>query len=134
MNQSELDQERIRHIHPYAVGLGLMSVICGGAMLAAPRASRLLYGLPASRTLLRLLGARDVLIGSALLFRTTRRVGLSLRSLADASDSALIASEIARDPRKAVRGGISIALAALSAVTSMRLIFREAQSPRELAA
>jgi len=127
MNQSQSVQHR--HIHPYTLGLGLFSVICGGAMLLAPRASGSLYAMPRSRTLLRLLGARDVLIGSALLFPATRSLGLALRSLADASDGTLIACEIVRSPSSALRGGVSLALAALSATSAMRLLFREGRSP-----
>lgn len=111
-------------IHPYTLSLGLLSLACGGAMLFAPRVLGGLFMLPANRSLIRLLGARDVLIGSALLIPASRRVGLALRSLADAGDGVLIATEVARDKRRVARGGFSIAVAGFSALTAMRLAFR----------
>lgn len=106
--------------------IALLSVACGGAMLAAPRLFGALFSLPRSRTLILLLGARDVLIGSALLVPSSRRVALTLRALADTSDGVMIATELARKNTTLVRGALSLAAAGLSGVTSMRLALRDA--------
>ena len=101
-------------------------------MLAAPRLLGAVFSLPRSRTLVQLLGARDLLIGSALLVPTSRRLALALRSLADTGDGVLIATGIASGRSKAVRSAFSLAFAGLSAVTSMRLVLREASNARSL--
>jgi hypothetical protein len=128
MNNVYRTGQRFGASDAYALSLGLLSLACGGAMVAAPRLFGALFSLPRSRTLVQLLGARDVLIGSALLVPRSRRLALALRSLADTSDGVMIASEIARDRSKAVRGGFSLAVAGLSAATAMRLVLREAPS------
>jgi hypothetical protein len=124
MNDLHSAQEQDSTIHPYTLSLGLLSVACGGAMLFAPRALGALFTLPPSRTLIRLLGARDVLIGGALLVPASRRLGLVLRSLADTGDGVLIGTEVARGRRDAARGSFSMAVAGLSALTAMRLALR----------
>jgi hypothetical protein len=128
MNNVHRTRQRFGASDAYALSLGLLSLACGGAMLAAPRLFGALFMLPRHRTLVQLLGARDVLIGSALLVPASRRLALALRSLADTGDGVMIATEIARDKDKAVRGGLSLAFAGLSAATSMRLALREATS------
>jgi hypothetical protein len=97
-------------------------------MLAAPRLFGALFSLPRHRTLVQLLGARDLLIGSALLVPASRRLALALRSLADTGDGVMIATEIARGQTQGLRGGLSLAFAGLSAATSMRLVLRDAPS------
>jgi hypothetical protein len=126
MNDVYSGQKHLRASDAYALSLGLFSVACGGAMLAAPRLFGALISLPKSPTLVQILGARDVLIGSALLVPTSRRLALALRSLADTGDGVLIATEISRDRAKAIRGGLSLAVACLSAMTAMRLVMRGA--------
>jgi len=128
MNNVHPTRRRFGASDAYALSLGLLSLACGGAMLAAPRLFGALFTLPRNRTLVQLLGARDVLIGGALLVPASRRLALALRSLADTGDGVMIATEIARDQDKTVRGGLSLAFAGLSAATSMRLALREAPS------
>jgi hypothetical protein len=108
------------------LGFGLLSLACGGAMIAAPRLFGPLFSLPRNRTLVRLLGVRDVLIGSALLVPASRRLGLALRALADTGDGVMIANELARKGTTRVRGAFSLAVAALSATASLRLALRDA--------
>ena len=124
MNDNHWPEPRKRAINPYTLSLGLLSVACGGAMLVAPRLFGALFSLPERRALVRLLGACDLVIGGAVLAPATRRVGLVLRSLADASDSAMIAFKVARGETKALRGGVSLAAAGLSAATATRLALR----------
>ena len=107
-----------------ALCFGLLSVACGGAMLAAPRLFGALFSLPRNRSLVLLLGARDVLIGGALLVPASRRTGLALRALADASDGAMIASVVARKNTTRLHGALSVVVAAASAATAMRLALR----------
>jgi len=95
-------------------------------LLAAPRLFGALFSLPRSRTLALLLGARDVLIGGALLLPASRRVGLALRAMADTGDGVMIASEVARKNTTPLRGAFSLAVAGLSAALSMRLALRDA--------
>jgi len=108
------------------LSFGLFSLACGGAMIAAPRLLGTLFSLPRNRTLVRLLGARDVLIGSALLVPASRRLGLALRALADTSDGLMIAREVARENTTRVRGAFLLTVAALSATTALRLALRDA--------
>jgi hypothetical protein len=132
MNQAHRPPHRFRASDAYALSLGLLSLACGGAMLAAPRLLGAVFSLPRNRTLIRLLGARDLLIGSALLVPRSRRLALALRSLADTGDGVLIASGIASGQSKAVRAAFSLAFAGLSAVTSMRLVLHEASNGQSL--
>ena len=98
-------------------------------MLAAPRLFGRLFVLPESRKLIRLLGARDLVIGSALLVSPSRRLALVLRCLADTTDGLMIATEIAGDTTRRVHGGLSLAIAALSATTAGRLALRTPRLP-----
>jgi|SRR6478735_637444 len=109
-----------------ALTIGLLSVACGGAMLAAPRLFGALFSLPRSRSLVLLLGARDLLIGSALLLPASRRLGLVLRALADTSDAVMIGSQLARKNTTRLRGAVALGVAGLSAATSLHLALRRA--------
>jgi hypothetical protein len=122
MDKAHAAQHRLRGSEAYTLGVGLLSLACGGAMLAAPDLFGALFSLPRNRSLVQLLGARDVLIGSALLVPASRRLALALRSLADTSDGLMIASTIARAQVKPVRGGVSLSIAGLSAATATRLL------------
>jgi hypothetical protein len=127
MNDTHYSRASGSSVDAYSLCLGLLSVACGGAMLAAPRLFGAVFALPASRSLVRLLGARDLLIGGALLAPSSRRVGLVLRSLSDTGDGMMIATEMARDRTNVVHGGIALAVAGLSAATSIWLALRSPQ-------
>lgn len=128
MTDDDFVQPRLSPSEARTLSIGLLSVACGGAMLAAPRLFGALFALPRSRTLVLALGARDLLIGSALLVPASRRVGLALRALADTADGAMIAGEVARKNIAPLRGALSLAVAGLSAAISMRLALRDASS------
>jgi hypothetical protein len=126
MMEHQLEETRLGGSEARALSIGLLSLACGGALLAAPRLFGALFSLPRSRTLALLLGARDVLIGGALLLPASRRVGLALRAMADTGDGVMIASEVARKNTTPLRGAFSLAVAGLSAALSMRLALRDA--------
>ena len=73
--------------------LGSLTLVSGCAMALAPIAMARAYGLPARPGLIRALGARDVLVGAALLEPSSARSATLLRGLSDALDAVLIASE-----------------------------------------
>lgn len=99
---------------------GVLSVLSGAAMLVAPRTMARAYGLPRSAALVRVLGARDVVIGALLLGGATRP-GLLGRSASDALDVALMLREASRRratvgvARRAIVGAASSVLAAAAA-------------------
>jgi hypothetical protein len=104
-----------------AIGIGALSIACGVGMLVAPRLFATMFSLPRERGLIRVLGARDVLIGSALAFPRTRSLGLRLRSVADMGDGLLIAREVRLGHTGAIRGVFSLLVAAGSAAFATRL-------------
>jgi hypothetical protein len=82
--------------------IGWVSVGSGLAMLAAPKTAAKSYGLVLrNRTLVRLLGARDVVIGSGILTGNTAR-WMKLRVAADVTDLTLIAAKVVRGPVRPV--------------------------------
>jgi hypothetical protein len=105
--------------------VGAASIASGAVLLAAPEAAGELYALPARRTLLRVLGARDVAIGLAMLAPQTARRACRWRALADGLDAVLIASERVRGERAlaevAPRLLGALALSALAARLSARV-------------
>src|SRR4051794_6571654 len=109
------------------LSLGLLSVACGGALLVAPRLFGALFSLPSNRPLLRLLGARDVLIGRAILAPASRHTGLLLRSASDTIDGVMIATQLARRKAGAIHGTAALSIAALSAATALWLAQADAQ-------
>jgi hypothetical protein len=76
--------------------LGYLSIASGLAMVCAPTVMARAYGLPRRPMLVRLLGARDVLIGVGLVSETGRRVGRLARAASDSVDVSLIASRSLR--------------------------------------
>ncbi len=108
----------------------ILSLLGGGALLIAPRATGALFGLPTDSTLLlRALGVRDLVIGGVLL-SGAHRPGLIARGLSDAFDTALIVREGMRG-KKSVVGTV---FRAAFGVTSAAVALTTALSPEEPAA
>ena len=70
---------------------GVLSAASGLMLVVRPRAMGALYGLPRSVTLLRLIGVRDLLIGTTILAAPRRGGPLWARGVSDAADALLIA-------------------------------------------
>jgi hypothetical protein len=79
----------------------IASLGSGALLVLAPQRMGKLYGLPRSRSLLRLLGARDVLIGALQSRPKARRFGALARACSDLGDAVLIAEEARRRGRLA---------------------------------
>lgn len=75
------------------VALGVLSLISGIAIIGVPLALASLYGLPRWRGVLRLIGARDVVIGTGLLISSDWPWFMWARSTSDAIDAVLIVLE-----------------------------------------
>ncbi len=102
--------------------IGAASIASGAALIAVPEAAAELYALPRQRTLLRLLGVRDVAIGLAMFSPELAPRACRWRALSDGLDAVLIASERVRGERSlaevAPRILGALALSALSARAS----------------
>jgi hypothetical protein len=108
-------------VRSYGLGSSILSAACAGAMIAAPRRLSRYLSLPRSDRLIRLLAARDLLIGATLLNGTMRRRGLAMRSIADATDAALILTRD-RDSKLTSRSTLmKVALAVTGAVCALAL-------------
>jgi hypothetical protein len=75
------------------VALGALSLASGVLLIVSPIALGSVYGLPRSRWLLRLIGARDVVIGGGLLATTDVPWFMWARAVSDATDAVLIGLE-----------------------------------------
>ncbi len=75
------------------VALGVLSLVSGIAIIAAPLALGSLYGLPRWRGVLRFIGVRDVVIGTGLLISSEWPWFMWARCVSDATDAVLIAVE-----------------------------------------
>jgi hypothetical protein len=92
--------------------IGTLSLASGVALLLRPRPLGRLYGLPPDASLLRALGARDVLVGLLTLAPARAAWGLRGRAASDLLDGALIVWEARRRPRPlpATCGRVAVAM------------------------
>lgn len=104
-----------------ARALGALSAASGMALIAAPRATSQLYGLPPGRLWNRLLGTRDVTIGAALFTDQWRRVGLQARAWSDAFDGVLILARSVASRKPLAPTLIRVAIAFGTSYLSTRL-------------
>ena len=79
--------------------LGVSCVASAALLAAKPRAFTDTLGMPASTELGRALALRDVMIGAALMQRSSRAPGLALRQVSDAFDAGLALASIMRGRR-----------------------------------
>ena len=75
------------------MALGALSLISGIAIIGLPLALASLYGLPRWRSVLRLIGVRDVIIGTGLLISSDWPWFMWARCASDAIDALLIVVE-----------------------------------------
>lgn len=108
-----------------------LSLLGGGALLLAPRATGALFGLPTtSTTLLRVLGARDVAIGAALLAGAHRGAMLA-RGVSDAFDTALIVREGISGRTSLAGTVVRAAIGGASALFTLHAALSEEPAPAE---
>ena len=84
------------------VALGVLSLISGVAIIGMPWALASLYGLPRWRWVLRIIGVRDVIIGTGLLISSEWPWFMWARCASDAIDALLIVVEGFRSGQFAV--------------------------------
>jgi len=84
------------------VALGVLSLISGVAIIGMPLALASLYGLPRWRWVLRIIGVRDVIIGTGLLISSDWPWFMWARCASDAIDALLIVVEGFRSGQFAV--------------------------------
>jgi hypothetical protein len=77
--------------------------------------------LPQSAPLVRLLAARDLLIGATLLNDALRQQGLAMRGISDATDAALILARPGLGQRASRASTVKAALALTGAVCALGL-------------
>lgn len=107
-----------------ARALGLTGIGLGLAEMAMPARLSEQLGLGNSRTLLRAMGAREILSGVGILGRRNPTPGLWARVAGDAIDLGLLGVAVARSTnRKKVAGAIAMVLAisALDVIYAQRL-------------
>jgi hypothetical protein len=75
------------------VALGVLSLISGVAIIGMPLALASLYGLPRWRLVLRIIGVRDVIIGTGLLISSDWPWFMWARCASDSIDALLIVVE-----------------------------------------
>lgn len=110
-----------------------LSLLGGGALLLAPRATGALFGLPtSSAALLRVLGARDVAIGAALL-SGAHRAGMLARGVSDAFDTALIVREGIAGRTSLAGTVVRAAIGGASALFTLHAALSDEQAPAEAA-
>lgn len=110
-----------------------LSLLGGGALLIAPRATGAFFGLPTESSLfLRVLGVRDLLIGAALLSGAHRQ-GLLARGLSDAFDTALIVREGVRGRSSITRTVLRAAIGATSAAIAIKAALTEEAAAEQTA-
>lgn len=104
--------------------LGWGSVIAGAGWLVSAKADAHILGLEGRENVIRLVGARDVVIGTGILGARDRRPWLWARTVADALDAVLVASTLGtRRRRRAARLGVTaggVALSVLAAIVASR--------------
>ena len=84
------------------VALGVLSLISGVAIIGMPLALASLYGLPRWRWVLRIIGVRDVIIGTGLLISSEWPWFMWARCASDAIDALFIVVEGFRSGQFAV--------------------------------
>jgi hypothetical protein len=99
----------------------MLSAACAGAMIVAPRRLASYLSLPQSAPLIRLLAARDLLIGATLLNDALRQQGLAMRGISDATDAALILTRPGIGQRASRASAIKAGLALTGAVCALGL-------------
>jgi hypothetical protein len=105
----------------YGLVSSMLSAACAGAMILAPRRLASYLSLPQNPALIRLLAARDLLIGATLLNDALRHQGLAMRGVADATDAALILARPGLGQRASRASTIKAALALTGAVCALGL-------------
>jgi ABC-type iron transport system FetAB permease component len=106
------------------LGYSVLSAAFAGAMLAAPRQLSELLSLPVRPRHVRWLAARDLVIGATLLKSSMRRRGLAMRSIADATDAALMLLSLGERRRRAARHTAKAAIALVSAASALGLALK----------
>lgn len=114
----------------YGLVSSVLSAACAGAMIAAPLRSASYLSLPPNRSLVRLLAARDLIIGATLLSDALRQQGLAMRGIADATDAALILTRTSRwqPPSRASTFKGALAMAGAFAALGLALTRRGAEA------
>ncbi len=113
--------------HRWARILGWVSIGAGLAVGAAPRPMLNAFGIRARPNLGRLLGARDLVIGTGLLLSHNKVAWCRARGVADALDVALIAGGAAVGAFRKDRAQIGVASGASFSALSFWLARRLAQ-------
>jgi hypothetical protein len=96
--------------------LGTVSLASGIAAIVAPRRMGRLYKMPGRPALVRSIGLRDVMAGALLLKPRSSRAALLLRGMADAVDSAIVASQLVSQAGPPRQGGALAKVAMLGSV------------------
>ena len=107
-----------------ARGIGWLSVVVGLQLVAAPKSGTRNFGMGERPTLGRVMGVRDLVVGTGLLRGKDTRTWLVARGINDAADAALILGGMVSGVFPRDRAPVGLAIATSLSVASLLLARR----------